>query len=163
MYGSHFHASRARSATALVLNFHVLGWYTCVPSFMLIFASSAITDIAQLITMHWWFSVSLIGQMSCDHTFQCSVWRQIYQYKSMTAKFVAPLSPKFRGIGNHIWKSLPRPLRARSAMALVLNFFVLGWYTCVPSFMLLPQSARLVQLSAGLKVEYTSHWIATYW
>ena len=93
--------------------------------------------------------MNLIGQMSCDHTFVLFGTKYI-STKSMTAKFVAPLSPKFRGHGNHIWKSLPHPLRARSATALVLNFNVLGWYTCVPSFMLLPQSARLVQLSAGL-------------
>ena len=50
--------------------------------------------------------------MLCDHTFQCSFWYQIY-HKSMTTKFVVPLSPKFRGHGNHIWKSLSRPFRRR--------------------------------------------------
>ena len=39
-----------------------------------VFALSAITDIAQLISMDLWqhILVNLIGQMSCDHTFQCT-------------------------------------------------------------------------------------------
>ena len=70
------------------------------------------------------------------------------------SKICRLLSPKFSGPGNYnIWKSLPRPLRVRSAMALVLNLNVLGCYTvpaCVPSFMLLPDSFNYQQLSAGL-------------